>query len=400
MARRDMERIWSPEDRDEFVHAAMSSRYMRGSRGPYHFNVMPKIVGHDNENTKRASVTSQLMNTIFSNPEYRVLALRFYVDLRMKIVNNFVTREAMENIAVVLKGSTAYTYMVRDADMDVFPYSDMDIVIYINPKLEPKHFDLLKSTLNTIVLQTMSQYKRTFDHMLFLDKPINTAFMDRDTIKNFKADLGAALADLDSEEGVFLSPFEDNATRNNVSRHSFIIADSMTKEDSVVRVEVPHFEMCEHIPLRRTPLFCSHNRSINFKRVAGNDDMNGCFDLYRLRFNTMFLNNKNNIAEGQREYNAVTADFIDVSILAQNDAELTDFWAHGAVTSVLDRFVGIWLDIPDIDGMIHDLYKMLNVYDCPDSKREKRQVRYEMLKSIKVDIPWTSFGKAKGYNCV
>ena len=398
---RNMDRIWTPENRDEFIHAAMSSKHMRGNRGPYHFNVMPKIVGHDNENTKRTSVTSKLMNTILSNPEYRILALKFYAELRMKIVNNVCTRDALEDIAVVLKGGTAYTYMAHNAPLDAFPFSDLDIVIYINPHLPPNRFNMLKSALNTIVLQTVSQYKRTIDHMLFLDKPINTAFMTRNSAMRFKKDLGAALADLDDEEGIFLSPFEDDTTRNSISRHSFIIADSMSNEDSVVRVEVPHFEMCEHIPLRRTPLFCSHNRSINFKRAADVDgsDMIGCFDLYRLRFNTMFL--KNNVTDAdQRDYNVVTADFIDVSILAQNDAELVDFWRHGVLARVLDHYTHIWVDIPNIDGMIYDLYKMLNVYDCPESKREKRQVRYDMLTKVKLNTPRTGAGKAAGYNCV
>jgi hypothetical protein len=369
----------------------------------YHFNVMPKITGNDGaENPQRASVTSKLMNVMFGTPEYRILALKMYSDLRIKIANNPVTRVALDNIATVMKGGTAYTYVVRGCE-DMFPFSDLDIVIYINPNMPPKRYEVLKNALNTIVLQTMSQYKRTLDHMLFLGKPIDSTFMDNAVIRHFKEDFENALGDLDCEEGIFVSPFVDTATRNGVSRNSFIIADSLVKDDSVVRVEVPHFEMCEHIPLRKTPIFCSHNRSINFKRVPGSDDVIGCFDLYRMRFNTMFL--KNDRDTTKREYNVVTADFIDISILDQSDAENADFWRHGAMAHVFDRFAGVWIDIPDVDSMIYDLHKMLNVYECPESKREKRHARLHALKALKrrgaaSAFPRTSFGRAGGYNCV
>jgi hypothetical protein len=32
--------------------------------------------------------------------------------------------------------------------------------------------------------------------------------------------------------------------------------------------------------------------------------------------------------------------------------------------------------------MMNDLYKMLHVYECPESKRAKRQMRYDTLKAV------------------
>jgi hypothetical protein len=235
--------------------------------------------------------------------------------------------------------------------------------------------------------------------MLFLNKPINSAFLDGTTVQRFKDDYNAALEDLDSEDGIFISPFADSATRNGVSRNSFIIADSLVQEDNVVRVEVPHFEMCENIPLRKTPIFCSHNRSINFSRVAGDDNVTGCFDLYRLRFNTMFLLNKEAAAKAKRDYNVITADFVDISILDRADAENADFWKHGTMISVFDPAAKVWIEIPDMNSMLYDLYKMLHVYDCPESKREKRQMRWDALK-VTAGFPLTSFGRATGCNFV
>lgn len=390
---------WTPEMRDEFVRHALSTADEKGNRNQYWFNKMPKHTRPDEENPKRSAATQALMTTVFSKPEYRVFALKFYDILINKITSNQYTRgHFMKNIVVMLKGGTSYTFLLGACDDEVFPFSDLDVVIYINPNLSRQTFNTIKETLNILVLQTISQYKRAIDFMFFSNKERMSAetarkqgaeqFISDAVIASFKEDYNAALAacDIPESNGIFISPFESNEIRNAASKYSFIIDNSTTETNSVVRVELPHFEMCERIPLKKTPMFCSHNRTINFNRVENNEDtVPGRFDLYRIRFNNLFLRESED--ENKKSFREnVTADFIDITISSQEDAELIDFWQHGRTLMVNDEGSNIWLCIPDADTMLSDLYKMLNVYECPEGKKEKRQKRYDMLKQH-IDSP-------------
>jgi hypothetical protein len=40
---------------------------------------------------------------------------------------------------------------------------------------------------------------------------------------------------------------------------------------------------------------------------------------------------------------------------------------------IYDKFANVWIMVPDITSCIEDLYKMLNVYECPEGKKMKRQ---------------------------
>jgi hypothetical protein len=260
-----------------------------------------------------------------------------------------------------------------------FPFSDLDIIIYINPFLDAQTFDSLQATCNIVLLQTLSQYKRTIDHMLFLNRPIEGQLFDAETIAAFKEDLNKNFKNITLPDGAeFVSPFENEEVRNFCSRNSFLLVNSAKKEDSVVKIEVPHFDRCERIPLRKTPLFCSHNKTIDF--VRDNAESQGHFDLYRLRFNTKYIERDENGAVVVEE--RVAADFIDVSIASKDDAELLDFWKRGRCLNVFDPYAGVWLMMPDIQSCINDLYKMLYVYECPEGKKQKRLQKYNVLKSI------------------
>lgn len=398
-------RVWTASERDLFIEKAMHSTTRKGYDGSYEFTVLPKITMHtENEDERRSKVTKVLMHTIFSKAQYRIIAMKVYELLWAKLyANPFLRLHANKNIMVVLKGGTAYTYVVRMEDSDVFPFSDLDIVVAINPYLPRQLFEDLKRATNTVVLQTISQYKRMLDHMLFLNKEIEHPILCKKDIDEFKKDLSAALASLDDDEGMYISPCDDVYARNRVSKNSFILADNLTQTDTVVKVEVPHFESCDRIPLRKTPLFCSHNRSISFNRTpTASTNSVGCFDLYRMRWNVMYkrcdaasgsdsasihsdasstasLSMNNHATKPVKAYEYITADFVDISILAQHDAELRDFWDHGRVVNVLDRALGSWVMIPDLVTMMRDLHKMLHVYECNESKRSKRQEKYNRL---------------------
>lgn len=390
--------VWTPQMRNEFVMNAVTCEEERGRKGPYWFNVLPKNNKPDEENPKKAAVTNVLMNTIFENPKYRIFALKIYDILINKIMGNPLTRmHYTKNIVVQLKGGTSYTYLIGEAHED-FPYSDLDIVIYINPYLPSHLFAQIKDTLSTIVLQTISQYKRSIDTMFFSNKERLAPeqlerqpeqFLSDELIASFKTDYNEALASLNNEEGTYLSPFENNEFRNAASKQSYMICNSKVQENSVVRVELPHFELCERIPLRKTPMLCSHNKTIDFNRMGNDHDSNlkGAFDLYRIRFNNLYVPAEKNIEESSDRVvrENITADFIDISIAGQEDAELLHFWNYGRYLTINDSASNIWITIPDASTMLNDLWKMLNLYECPEAKKERRRKRFSILEKLVFD---------------
>jgi hypothetical protein len=371
---------WTPVDRDSFINDAITSTEIRGNRGYYNFKVYPKLVGSDAEDPKRAAMTDALARVIFQKDvRYRAISLHFYRMLIDKIRSStFVSRHFMSNFYIILKGSTGYRFLLGENFSDDFAFSDLDIVIYINPYIEPDVFQSLRQSLGTILLQVMSQYKRILDHMLFLNKPTQEAFLDEETLTAFKNDLKKEFDAIDGFDGKFVTPFEDDEVRNACSKHSFMMRNSEGRTDSVVRVEVPHFPKCERIPLRRTPLLASHNATIAFNREGNTDLNNGVFDLYRLKFTGMFAGF--NIETEEMFEAKISADFIDVTIADQMDSELIDFWNHGTCVNVY--VMDFWMVVPDVYSCMQDLYKMLYVYECPDSKRAKRERRYKILHDI------------------
>ena len=374
---------WTPEDRNAFFNFAVNTNDNRGYRGPYHFSTLPKANGNEQEDIRRCMVTEALASTVYmKNPRFRDLSLGFYKILFQRLAMNAFTGPYMQSdIFILLKGGNAYAFVTEEKFPDDFKFSDLDIVVYINPYLNDESFKKLEKAVKVTVLQTMSQYKRMLDHMLFLNKPIDGSFLDEQTIMEFKQSYTQALKDVTLPDGAeFVSPFASDDVRNYCSRNSFVITNSKAKQDSVVRIEVPHYDKCERIPLRKTPLFCSYNETIDFQR-AGDSALNGHFDLYRIRFNNKYVEKNMETGEVIHE-ERVPADFIDVSIASKDDAELLDFWNRGRCLCVYDRFAQVWLTVPDIHTCISDLYKMLNIYECPEGKKQKRAQKYNKLREI------------------
>jgi hypothetical protein len=220
--------------------------------------------------------------------------------------------------------------------------------------------------------------------------------IDNELIAQFKKDYGEEIEKQNnlasSQKLLIVSPFDSDEIRNTCSRYSFLLTKSESHDDSVVRVEVPHFDKCENIPLKKSPFFCSYNETIDFKRDG--KSMHGNFDLYRIRFNNLFVqfDEEDQVVKEEK----VAADFIDISISGKNDAELIDFWNSAQCESILDtdanewkvmrdgawQTVKCWLVMPNIATCVNDLYKMLNVYECPDNKKMKRKGRYDALKIL------------------
>ena len=384
---------WTHDDRNEFIRKAVKEdKDIRGAKGNYYFNVMPKTVGYndsDEDNGKRSKATEALANAIYHpSGEFRQISMKVYEILQTKInCNPNLSRYDVANIIVVVKGSNAYAMLLsiygEEKIRTMFPWSDLDLMILINPFLDDETFNRLRSIVHTIVVQTISQFKRTLDHMFFLDRHINDAFMSPDSIQNFKNLFANELAAFDTETDKFVSPFHSDIVRNACSRNSFVILDSEGHENSVVRVDVPHFERCECIPLRKTPLFCSYNETLEFNRVASDTPTEvkiAKFNLYRMRMNVLHLVDVGE--DGSMREERVTMDFIDITIASKTDSELIDFWTHARCVMIFERNINTWVCVPDIHTCVNDLYKMLYVYQCPASKREKRQLKYDFMKKL------------------
>ena len=383
---------WTPAQREAWIKTAVTASDTYGRSAPYSFKVLPKLNGSDMEDTKKTLATETLARVIFGDSRFKAISLHFYEQLVYKLrTSAFVNQHFQVNFFVILKGSTAYRMLVGDAHAADFPFSDLDIVIYINPFLPPAMFDALRASINAILCQVISKYKRILDHMLFLNKPTPEAFLDEQTIADFKEAMKTAFAELVHPEGRFLTPFENEVTRNSSSMNSFLIVPSESHENSVVRVEVPHFDKCERIPLRRTPMFASYNQTIEFNRDATQQgEIKGKFELFRLKFGCMFVGCEE--SEGSDEgsntpsievfENRVAMDFIDVMVADKTDAELLDFWGHGRCIMLLDPNTSFACLVHDLPTCLSDLHKMLYIYECPEHKRAKRLRKYEVIRSL------------------
>jgi hypothetical protein len=386
-----MNNPWTSIQRNEFIKIAKTSDKRHGYKGPYHYSAFPKNDGGKEMDIsdRKHALAQTLANVIFkSDPKFRVISLNLYALIIDKIrYHPCLSYYYMHNdIIVMIKGSNAYALLFENDkdESDEWTFSDLDIVIYINPNLCKDIFDQIKYDLHILALQSISQYKRTLDHMFFINKPLNDAFLNQQDIDEFKERFTKALQDIgEVDGGTLASPFVDEETRNKCSRNSVMIVNNVNPE-LVVRVDVPHYDKCERIPLRKTPLFASYNETIAFSRCKNNVDIiDGHFDLYRLRFNCLFQLNNQIIEEDEDgRYEKITADFIDVSIASQDDIELIDFWNRGKSLCILEKSSNIWLDMPDIETCLHDLFKMLNIYDCPEQKKQKRLCTYSKIKEL------------------
>ena len=412
--------FWTPTDRHDLVfEACMSSGIgSKGRKGPYAYKVLPRQTQPQEQTSEKDFVTSALAKSIHDTPTLRKIALQLYENLQYKVSNHPATcGYAARHIRVIVKGGTAYSLLAANA----FPPSDLDIVILIDPILSSAVFNVLKSSVTTVALQTVSQFKRTLDHMFFPTSSTfhcNDKFLTTPDIELFKNKLTHALGERIEQQStdMYVSPLVGKFERNTASRNSFLLTDSIMEKQAVVLVEVPHYERCQNIPLRKTPFFVSHNRSLCFHRRVSegtrdieckNDEMMAKFDLIRLKMNILRCD-ANTGRPNHGRNSTIPAGMVDISIPDQTDHELTSFWTTerafpGSQTVVLPVCVRkdenenkdvkdakgistneyITVTIPTIDVLIDDLDKMLNVYDCPAFKQERRLNCLRTLQALK-----------------
>lgn len=374
---------WTPVERNAFIQSAINSTDKHGVKGPYHFSVMPKMeTGLDFEDVRRSQLTEVMAQTLYM-PEHKKIVFGFYRTLCEKLIYHPVIASFYnKDVIVLLKGSNAQKYLVQamglpDPD-NLFKHSDTDLMVCVNPFLERTLFAKIKEQVEIAIKQALSQFKRCLDHFLFLHKPFECDFMNSDTIESFKKAFALGLSNINVEQAVMLSPFDSDNVRNACSRNSFFITNSKVKEDSVVKIDVPHYEWCERIPLRKTPLFCSFNETIDFKR-DGMEKM-GKFNLYRLRMNVIcqHIDEDGEIERDEK----LPVEFIDVSVPDQHDEELMSFWTTGCCMNVFDHDAGYWITIPDIRTVYSELDRILNEYESCDAKKEKREKKLAFFKRV------------------
>lgn len=412
---------WTPSERDDWItYSVQSIDEERGVRNGYTFNTMLKqpATSVEHEDPHRSFVTSALAKTLYGNhPLLKRLSLCFYKALMFKIQQNsfLALMQRRRSFVVMVKGSNAYKMLLRHIPQvnNVIEYSDLDVIVFINPSLEDELFNQIKDSLVILISQVLSRYKKDLDATLFGNEDnVNETILFKPYVKDFKDIYMSSLKTMtntEEDKNVMLSPFENNKVRNFCSKKSFIILKSETKEDHVVRVEVPHLPKCEFIPLRKTPIVLSHNQTIEFERDVEGKYL-AHFELLRLRLNNMLYsqekdedvcedtehssnhsNHSNHSNDDSNKYydfkkcKVIPADFIDVCIPYKDDAELLDFWNSGGFRrcyEIYDKFVGTNIMIPNINECIRDLSNILNVYTNSHMKVEKRQKRLEMFKLL------------------
>lgn len=371
--------FWDSKNTRDFIEYAKNSDSNSGKRDAYSFVKMPKIDCVNSLNEKKSMITDALGSIIYN--KYKCIPFHCYNKLCQRLASDRNTIDHYnKNIIPMIKGNTGYNIITENKHMDVFTNSDLDIVIYINPNLPNTDFNFLQHSVHIIVSQVISQYKRCIDHMFF-DKRMehDISILSDEEIQEFKAAFEAKLEELnasDSINGKFMSPFSsDYEARNFSSKFSFIVTKTKNN-DEVVNVEVPHLYQCDRIPLKKTPLYVSYNDTISFNRSKDPDTViKGEFDLFRVKLNSLFLS----FDKKDGGMKKVSADLIDICIPKKEDAELINFWQNNKCIVKFDTDVNSWVYVSDIMYSVDEITRMIETYNSPEEKKEKRILKKKVL---------------------
>ena len=380
---------FTPAMRNALIEEAVTSTVSYGGEGVYKWRVFDEESTSNNtaqsaEDPRRATATRIFSETMHACAKR--LALGAYHHLVQKLYNNpVIGSRIFRDVVVMLKGSNAHLYYNNRVVDDTFNVSDSDIVVCILNTLPADVFAMIKHQVEISVRQTLSQYKRLLDQLLFLggdaggSPTCNDQLMEADDVARFKEAFTAAVEAVvtldngDELDGQFVSPFKDNETRNKCSRYSFMITNSKVSDNKVL-IHVPHYDQCERIPLRKTPMFVSVNNSLDFDRNA--DGCRGKFTLHRMKMNILHKRS----SDGHEE--KVPVDFLDISVPDRDDEELKHFWEQGMYVSVFEPDMNLWVAIPDLPTCISELQRILDDYENTEVKREKRLRKLTALRAI------------------
>jgi len=390
-------RVFTSEDRDAIIaHAAGATETLsKGDVTGFKYRLLEKLNAPSEIDTQSTQATQALANVVFhGEPRFRLVTMLFMKKLSGFLSESPVLRSNANNYVVVVKGGTAYHLIAQGSEQaDKLPAGDFDVSIYINPYIPAFAFNSIHAQIKRTVLRAISDAKSRLDTTFFLHKGFPQAGNDWLTPQEVEAFKDAHIAECQAHG--LVSPFESTDVRNAISGNSFMIINSDTMpETKVVRVEVPSFKFCERIPLRRTPVSASVNETIDFWSTNGT--VHRRFELYRLKMNVgapkvnvgTFVEEDGHVLLGIRpSYQKVHSDLIDVSIPLQGDHEGTMFWnnlmtARGMSVTMHFDINHIPVLVPSVQACINDLEMMLNVYECPEGKRGKREEKLQVLKSL------------------
>lgn len=379
-----------------------------------------------------ATKYTQCLSELLYEKDYGVfegLTLSFYTMVMERIESTSYLRICRDrgDLKVILKGSNAQNVMLKriiathDVDLsgfspDVLKMSDLDIVVLIRYTLPEAVFQQIQKSMHVLLTQCLSLHKKNIDQVFFMNRPTNDqsaslyakcrdklGFANDAMVDYFRACHESMM------EKHFGSPsiFTDSFTRNGCSRNSFVICKD--EDGDTLKKEIPSFERCEKLPLKRTPLFCSFNDT---PYVESQDPMHPYtrnFDLYRLKLNQQVRVpvenatprikvelNALDIEEGdgvaltlseqpvtKRQY--VSAEFIDVTVLRQNDTELKEMWdmdTFEEVPILHPTHAPTIVTVPNLASCMRDTENVLRVYESPDWKKAKREEKLAFMRQI------------------
>lgn len=367
--------IWTHTDREKWIFDCIHKFKIKNQNYQCKYLKKNDIITSDENELLKSEIQEKIISIFCDTELYNDLLLNFYNKLKNKICSNSYLKSNYENnnLKIVIKGGTSYAFHLNS-----IPLSDLDIIIYINPLLPTNIFNKIYFYCEQILLQCISKHKQFLDEQFIYNQ--------NDEMSNITICKKKHIETLHHLQ--IQSCFENNNIRNLCSRNSFLI-ENCKSNNKVAQIEIPHYTHCEKIPLKKTPFFCSVNKSIRY--CEANDEICRSFDLYRLRMNNCKkeLNNneisllfnvtdENNIKVNIQHkimMKQIATDLIDISILHQNDTELLDAVNTYDFINIKDNSI----TIPSIKSCILDINKMLNVYASNESKKEKRR---EILKHL------------------
>ena len=412
----------TPAELAAYIDSAKKSK-MNGGCGEYQWKILNGASGVEEIDPLRMLATEALGSTIFDIgcERFARISLECYKDLWNKLAklvdeNKVVVMVAGGNATAFQMG--LFGLLEPGSNADLFRYSDMDIKIMIRPG---RDFAMIKERVRSVANQVFATHKRRVDRIFYKrrkgDSETNAIFTDAEAaqfVEKYKEKIGVG----------FTSSLNNDAVRNRCSTRSCLITKSLGVIGRNVKIQVPHLERAENIPLAFTPLLLSVNESIDgmtmmtsttatadsdtlsrsrnniSNELSSKSERVTSFTLYRLRLvnlsdipltspraNRINLSLTVNDDESVSlvfgaPFEKVVADFIDLSIPDENDTELKEFASRGGFDHKLtcDRCIfGYWMTIPTLRECKFEYQKMLTVYDCPECKRERRELKYAAI---------------------
>lgn len=360
--------------------------------------------GVNNVDPRRQHMSDAVGGVVYDHtkPQYARMGLSCYDELWQKL-----NKYGFRKVVVRVKGGNAAAFQVarifgpEKAREAGFGFSDLDIDILINPSLPEAEFNAIKADVHCVVGRTLAVHKRRIDSCFFKHRENNAEnnfFLKDDDKPSFKS----AIIDSVSKLPGAKSCFESEQSRNKCSSISYLITPSNLDSEVDIgakrrlKIEQPHLNKAERVPLCYTPTYVTVNDTINGKRDNG-DDVS--FTLFRIKLGNFVVNPESEriklhmrVLEDSvsvqliQPYEKISADFVDVWVGNQKDAELIDFWKRGGFSGMLTQEITVYrswtLIVPTLEDCKNEYYKLLHVFECPESKREKRERKYKALCNI------------------